>query len=311
MNLKDPGSDPVTVFDDLWKFMDERYAMFSVKGVDWKKTNDQFRSQIRENMSDQELFDVLQSMLATLQDGHVSLVSPFDTAVYIDFYRGFPINFNYNNLLNNYLLNDYKTSGPVLYKIVSNTGYLYYGSFRTDISDAEVTTIFDEMKSTKGMIIDIRNNTGGKLENVNKIFNRFIGSKRLIKYEMRKSGPGHDQFFDPQPYYIEPAGQEYKSPVVMLTNRSCFSVCNDFVMYMSQLPNVKLMGDRTGGGGGLPQNYVLPNGWKLQYTASVTLTPAKTHIENGILPTLRIDITPQDILNGKDPIIETAFQSLQ
>ena len=34
---KDPASNPVAVFDDLWTVMDQRYALFSIKGVDWQK----------------------------------------------------------------------------------------------------------------------------------------------------------------------------------------------------------------------------------------------------------------------------------
>jgi C-terminal processing protease CtpA/Prc len=128
---------------------------------------------------------------------------------------------------------------------------------------------------------------------------------------MDKKGPGHEDFTDPQPYYLSPAGQHYNGPVVILTNRSCFSSCNDFILYMSILPNVKLMGDQTGGGGGLPRDYILSNGWKLQYTSTVTLSPAKEIVENGIQPDVNITITPIDETNGKDPILENAFQSFQ
>ena len=80
---------------------------------------------------------------------------------------------------------------------------------------------------------------------------------------------------------------------------------------MSELPNVKLIGDQTGGGGGIPYNYILANGWKIQYTASLTLSPEKTTIENGILPDLNVGITSIDEYNGRNPIIERAFQLLQ
>jgi C-terminal processing protease CtpA/Prc len=128
---------------------------------------------------------------------------------------------------------------------------------------------------------------------------------------MNKKGPGHDDYMDPVPYYLSPAGTHYGNPVALLTNRSCFSACNDFVLYMSGLSNVKQIGDQTGGGGGIPRDYVLANGWKLQYTSTVTLSPAKASVENGIVPAISITITPTDETNGKDPILEKAFQSLQ
>jgi C-terminal processing protease CtpA/Prc len=80
---------------------------------------------------------------------------------------------------------------------------------------------------------------------------------------------------------------------------------------MSGLANVRLMGDQTGGGGGIPRDYLLSNGWQLQYTSTVTLSPFQETVENGIQPDVNITITPDDELNGKDPILEAAFQSFQ
>ncbi|MBQ2208436.1 MAG: peptidase S41, partial [Prevotella sp.] len=40
-----------------------------------------------------------------------------------------------------------------------------------------------------------------------------------------------------------------------------FSAANDFAVIMHALPNVKLIGDHTGGGSGLPMSNSLPNGW--------------------------------------------------
>jgi C-terminal processing protease CtpA/Prc len=135
--------------------------------------------------------------------------------------------------------------------------------------------------------------------------------KQLVKYELRKKGPGHDAFYDPDPWSLSPGVSTYTAPVILLTNRSCFSACNDFALYMSQRPNTRLMGDQTGGGGGVPQDFLLPNGWILQYTSTVTLSAAKLPIEAGIQPTENIGITSVEELSGKDPILEKAFNALQ
>ena len=308
---KDPASNPVAVFDDLWTVMDQRYALFSIKGVDWQKTYTEYRSKVNDSMTEKELFNVLVNMLETLKDGHITLMSNTDTATYENFFRAYPVNFNNNNIIDYYLNNDYKVNGPVIYKIVNNIGYLYYNSFFNDISETQMDMIMNEMSAVKGIIIDIRSNTGGRSSNADKLFRRFISEKKLVKYELKKSGPGHDDFLEPEPFYLEPAGKAFTKPIVVLTNRSCFSTCNDFVSYMSELPNVKLVGDQTGGGGSIPYNYILANGWKIQYSATVTLSVSKASIENGIQPDYYIEITPIDEMNGKDPILEKAYQSLQ
>ena len=311
LGLEEPASDPASVYEEAWKVIDQRYALFSVKTVDWKAVHDRFRAELNDKTTPGQLFQVIDNMLETLQDGHVTLMSPFDTATYQGFYELFPKNFNSDNLINTYLQNDYHHIGPVIYKIRDNTGYVYYASFEYDISDAQADSLFQAIKTTKGLIIDVRNNTGGKPANAEKIFQRLLPAKQLVRYEVLKKGVGHDELADPSPWYLSPVGSLYRNPVCLLTNRSCYSTCNDFVLYMSGLPNVKIIGDQTGGGGSIPQVYLLRNGWKLQYSSSMTLSPEKKPVENGIQPDLPIGINGLDEGRGIDSILETAYRILQ
>ena len=310
LQLKTPASSHRAVFEELWTVIDERYSLFFVKTVDWQKSHQDFSLQVSDEMTDESFFHVLTNMLDSLKDGHNTLISPADSFTYDGFYTLFPVNFNYNNILNNYLHNDYKASGPLLYKITDGVGYIYYNSFANDISDEQIDYIINEMKDTKGLMIDVRNNTGGNTANADKLFSHFISAATLVKYEKIKKGTGHDDFYDAQPHYVSPSGNNYSKPVAVLTNRKCFSACNDFVLYMSQLPNVKLFGDQTGGGGSIPHQYILTNGWKIQYSATLTLSPDKTPVENGIPPDQSLTITPIQESNGVDIIIESAYQYL-
>lgn len=311
LDLKDTRPNPVSVFDESWNLLNQHYALFAIKGVAWDSVYNKYRSQVTSSMTDKALFSLISSMLATLKDGHLTLISLNDTATYENFYKAFPRNFNYNNVLKYYLKNDYLTSGPVIYKIDHNVGYIYYKSFREDINAEQTDKVLKDLADTKGLIFDIRNNSGGKSDNAAAFFKRFINERKLVKYEVSKKGPGHDDFFEPEAYYISPAGNYYSHPICILTNRACFSACNDFALYMSGLSNATIVGDQTGGGGGIPYDYILANGWKIQYTATITLSPKKVSIENGVLPTFKVEITPMDENAGKDPIIEKAFQLLQ
>jgi Peptidase family S41/Tricorn protease C1 domain len=309
--LKKPKPHSAAIFDETWNLIDRQYALFAVKDINWQNIYDEYRLRLKDGMTDNELFSLTGSMLATLKDGHVTLISLSDTTTYENFYKPFPRNFNYDNILKYYLKNEYSISGPLIYKIDNGVGYIYYSSFQQDISGEQIDKVLKEMEGTKGLIVDVRDNTGGKSANVDEFFKRFIKERKLVKYEAAKKGPGHNDFFEPEVYYISPAGNYYGKPVCVLTNRVCFSACNDFVLYMSGLDNVKIIGDQTGGGGGIPYDYVLANGWKIQYTATATLSPQKVAIENGILPAIDTQITPFDESNGKDPIIEKAFSLLQ
>ncbi|MEO5562133.1 MAG: S41 family peptidase, partial [Chitinophagaceae bacterium] len=251
LELKKPKSGAVDVFNEVWTVMDERYSMFGIKNVDWKSVYAEYQAKVNDEMSDVDLFHVLGAMLEKLKDGHIVLSSSNDKTGYDAFYKAFAPNFNYTNVLNNYLKNDYTTTGPFIYKVVDSVGYIYYKSFQDEISDQLLDNLIGDMlRNTKAVIIDVRDNTGGNSLNATKIFSHFISEKRLVKYEWIKNGTGHNDFATPEPFYISPAGQIYKKPIAVLTNRKCFSTCNDFVLFMSDLPNVKQYGDQTGGGGG-------------------------------------------------------------
>jgi C-terminal processing protease CtpA/Prc len=72
-----------------------------------------------------------------------------------------------------------------------------------------------------------------------------------------------------------------------------------------------LIGDQTGDGVGIPYDVQLSNGWKLRYTATITLSPQKQPIETGIRPNIPLQITSMDEASGRDPIIEKAFEILK
>jgi Peptidase family S41/Tricorn protease C1 domain len=302
---------PVALFNEVWEVLDKRYALFPIKNTDWNAVREEFRNTVRDDMTERELFTKISQMLERLKDGHLALLSPFDTAVYDQFYTVYPKNFNWPNIVNNYLNNQYKTSGPLIYKISNGIGYIHYPSFAQSITDEQIESVFREMSSVKGIIIDVRNNTGGSVINAEKLISYFIPQQQIIKYELIKKGTGHNDFFDPQPFSLNPAPIFINKPVALLTNRACFSACNDFVLYASTLPGVKIIGDQTGGGGGIPYNYILSNGWKLQYTATITLAPDKQPVENGIQPQINAAISSLDEATGKDPILETAIRLLQ
>jgi C-terminal processing protease CtpA/Prc len=70
---------------------------------------------------------------------------------------------------------------------------------------------------------------------------------------------------------------------------------------------VTLVGDRTGGGGGIPISADLPNGWQYRFSATYQTLPDGFNIEHGIAPDIEVQTTVQDELNGRDAIIEKAI----
>lgn len=83
--------------------------------------------------------------------------------------------------------------------------------------------------------------------------------------------------------------------MVVLTNRGCYSATNEFVSIMKYAPNVTIIGDKTGGGSGLPFTSELPNGWSVRFSASPPMFNAeKEHIEFGVEPDIYVDMKDSD-----------------
>ena len=75
---------------------------------------------------------------------------------------------------------------------------------------------------------------------------------------------------------------------------------------MKCCPNVHIVGDKTGGGAGLPFSSELPNGWSVRFSACPMYDRDKQMTEFDIDPDYKVDITESDLIKGKDTIIEFA-----
>ena len=304
---------PRANFEALWKIMDENYCFFSYKEVDWDAVHQRYAALITDTMNQYALFDTLGNMLRELKDGHTNLYSYFNTSRYWDWYLDYPDNFDWELIEDHYIGTDYAIAGGLRYTTLCDgqIGYIYYGSFSSSAGNNALNHIFYQFKDCKGLILDIRNNSGGLLSNAETIASRFIEEKRLVGYVQHKTGRGHDDFSELYPQYLEPSeGILWLRPVVVLTNRRCYSAANDFVLKVNPLPNVTTLGDRTGGGCGLPFNSELPNGWAVRFSASPMYDAQKQLTEFGIDPEIPVSLSEEDQKKGIDTLIERAIELL-
>ncbi len=304
-------------FDMLWKICDEYYCFFDYKGIDWNEVYAKYRPLVYNGMDNDELFDVCTKMLAELKDGHVNLSYNYDTSVYWRWSQDYPENYSERIVHENYLENEFHIKSGFVYKVLpENIGYMHYDSFSSEFTDALLDHILTQFKDCKGVIIDIRSNGGGNLDNVNKIACRFSKEEKVLcGYKIYKTGPGHSEFADTIPDYITVKKKEFVKflkEVVVLTNRGVYSAANDFVRTMKVLDNVTIIGDRSGGGGGVPRNFDLPNGWYVRLSAIPMLDINKVHTEYGIDPTegFKVDVAPDAHITGKDAILDKAIEFL-
>lgn len=306
--------DPYKNFDMLARIVRERYCFFKQKDVDWDAVTSKSRAQITPETSPIELFSIMSGMLDSLRDGHVNLNAPFATSYYKKWWSDYPQDFNNRTLQEYYLKFGGFQKGGMTYCVFlpDTVGYVRIPSFSSQISPTTLDYIMASMSGTAGLIIDIRDNGGGFLTNVPEVVGRFITTKIPGGYIRHKTGPGPEDFSKPYRIEYEPAAQgriRYLGhPIVLLTNRSCFSAANDFTSVMRTLPNVTVVGARTGGGGGLPFSSELPNGWSIRFSASPINDIDDQLTEFGIDPDIEVHCTPQELADGKDAILNHALK---
>jgi hypothetical protein len=312
----DEQSDtPTGNFEALWQIIDEHYCFFDYKqheyGLDWQSVYNKYKVRVDNKMNEDQLFEVLCDMLGELRDGHVNLSYATDFGRYWTWHEAYPKNYS-DTLERHYMGTDYKIASGLEYRVLDdNIGYIRYSSFVNPIGEGNLDECLTYLMLCRGLIIDIRNNSGGDLTNAELLAGRFVQEKTLVGYIQHKTGKGHNDFSSMEAQYLQPSSRiRWHKPVCVLTNRTVFSAANAFAVMMHALPSVKLVGDHTGGGSGLPMSNSLPNGWSVRYSACPMYDRNKQHTEFGIAPDIAVALADESIAHNKDDIIETARELL-
>lgn len=307
------GDSPEEVFSYLWNQVDRQYSFFDVKGVDWDSVHDITEPMITGDMTDDQLFDVLSDMLAVLHDGHTNLFATYGTSQdpYLVELQYSQMNIDHRLLVLNYLSPDIQTTGGIRHNSLHDgkIAYFYYSSFSNSNSYNNLNYLLNNRyKDAEGLIIDVRQNGGGLVDNEWNFLRLFPNDGQLLYETQIKSGPAHDEFSPLQQVYAPNTydSLQWSKPVAILTDRGSYSATSFFALCCKAYPNVIQIGDTTLGGLGLPNGGELPNGWHYRFSVTRTLAPDGSNWENGVPPDIYVRLDPDSIANGVDNVIERA-----
>lgn len=300
---------PDANFESLWWTVKEKYSFFNYKGIDWDSAYRVYRPRIQPEMSDEALFGVLDSLLYLLRDGHVNLVAPFNFSRNWRWYLDAPDNFNAEALERHYLRSDHRRAGGFQYQIwpEDSIAYLHYPSFAASFSEQQLDLIFGFLAPAKGLILDLRHNGGGSLNNAYRLAARLIDREALVLVTDEKTGPGPNDFGQQRSLSLSPSERpHFRGPIIVLSNRRSYSATNTFLAMMKAFRGIRSLGDTSGGGGGLPIDYELPKGWRYRFSGTRSFLPNGFNIEHGLPPDIAFHLDPEELAAGRDRYIDSA-----
>jgi len=313
----DEPSNPVNVFDYLWKKVDQQYAFFDVKGVDWDSVYEVYRPMVYDEIELDSLFHVCGAMLNTLRDGHTNLISKFDVShndsVYYKMYA--EKNIDEQVVVLNYLTVNYHTTGSFTHNAIrdGHVAYIRYSSFMDAITENNLSYLLNRYQDCDGLILDLRQNGGGSIDNIRQLLSIFDNHGQVLYQTQIKSGPEHDAFTELTTVYADSTDysdvftdEPYTKPVAVLIDRGSYSATSFFAICTMAYDNIKLFGDYSGGGLGLPNGGALPNGWTYRFSITRTIAIDGGNYENGVPPQERVLLDPACTAQGIDNVIEAA-----
>lgn len=310
---------PTENFSVLWNDFDEHYGAFVAKGIDWKAVSDSLRPQVNDKMSATEFYALCKKMLDVLDDNHVYLRPTAETG--LPWYAGGVVGRtrieDYRKEVANQYLNKHTVYNNAFEygNLPGHVGYIRILNFSNNIStyDKAMDDILAQFKESEGIVIDMRQNSGGEDRVAQYIANRFASDKSLSFSVRLRNGPRHTDFSAPIDFYTEPAGSyQYTKPVVVLTNLSTFSSGETFVLAMLQNKQVKIVGDVTGGALSDAVPRELPNGWLYRLPIADVRDARGTNLEgHGIQPHIKVKNTKTELAAGQDKALEKALAILQ
>lgn len=313
---------PVQNFEFFWQTLDAKYGLFEVKKIDWKVIHDTYRPQVSDATTDAELYEIFKQMINVLNDNHVNL---YPTNGVLPAYPGgllrtkngiteiTKVQEDYDlNVVKNYLQNyKQRTWNLATGMLPDNVGYLNIkGTDSRKEVEEKMHDVVNEFANARALIVDVRGFYGGSDAISQLIAGHFANTKKIYMTTRKRNGPQHTDFTEAVDWYVEPKGElQFTKPIVLLTSRFSQSAAETFSLAMNELDNITLLGDTTAGGYSDNPTTEMYNGWMFSFSVGdFRAADGKSYEGIGTAPDLWMVNTKEDLLKGKDLVLEKAIE---
>lgn len=185
----------------------------------------------------------------------------------------------------------------------NNIAYIAISTFGDNTTNLLKQNLQELLKNNpKGLILDLRYNSGGYLTTAIEVISQFIPSG-VVMYE--QSGDGAETSYE-----AIPGGLATEIPLVVLVNEGSASASEITAGAIQDFGRASLVGVTTYGKGSV-QNWIplSDNEGAVRITIARWLTPKHRQINKvGLTPDYVVPITDDDIKAGKDPQLDKAIE---
>ena len=162
-----------------------------------------------------------------------------------------------------------------------------------------------QQNNVSGIVLDLRDDPGGLLDDAVKIGSFWIDSGKTIVTEAHSDGTNQT--------YTGLGGNYLKTiPTVVLINGGSASAAEILSGALHDYGIAKLVGEKSFGKGSVQQLIDLPQSSALKVTIAKWLTPKGQNLNhNGLDPDIKVDLTADQVANNQDPQMDAALQLLK
>ena len=186
-------------------------------------------------------------------------------------------------------------------RLGGDIGYIHFTNFIDPMP--KVFTAFDSIRDTRGMIIDLRGNSGGDTEVGLAVAGLLLDKETQISITRTRKGDNYD-------YKAKPHKNSYRGPVVILLDEESASQSEETTAGLQAAGRVVVIG-KTSRGEDMDATFQqLPmNSIALLYPVGQPRTSKGVVIEGrGVIPDIEVSLTRAELLRGSDSQLEAARQ---
>lgn len=167
-------------------------------------------------------------------------------------------------------------------QIDNGVAYLAISNFASGTAD-EAKSAISSLDSRNGVILDLRNNPGGQIQEAVNVAEIFIGNGLITSYKVS----GEERVFNAR------NRNPILSPIVVMINRGTSSAAELLAAAIQDRNRGVVIGERSYGKGSVQDFVTLQDGSKIELTVALYLTPSGRTIEG-------VGVTPDLVVKAED-----------